>query len=112
MMKERFKEVEVWLATENLAAEVHAPPDNTPLIRGLQYIDGWLYSMPDYTKRTSSLERIQRHASDVHKVASRHAQRKANIYRRNPLADEASTLPSHGPTPEPQRRDAPGPTAM
>ncbi|EXJ90182.1 hypothetical protein A1O3_03251, partial [Capronia epimyces CBS 606.96] len=30
----------------------------------------------------------------------------------NPLADEASTLPSHGPTPEPQRRDAPGPTAM
>jgi hypothetical protein len=66
---ERYKAVEAWIQTQNIAPEVREPADGSPFIHGLQFTEGFVCSVDDQCHvRTASKQGIQRHCSATHGV--------------------------------------------
>lgn len=81
--RERAKSIEEWVAAQNVAIEVTNPPDNSPLIHGLQFFEGYVCTATDACKyRVASQEKIQRHCSREHGVDTRRKQKERLMYRK------------------------------
>jgi hypothetical protein len=78
----RTKEIESWVAAQNIAVQVTHPPDNSPFIHGLQFRDGWLCEATSCLHRCASRQNIERHCSKEHGVDTRRRQKERKMYKR------------------------------
>jgi hypothetical protein len=76
------KEIASWVATQNIAAQVTSPPDNSPFIYGLRFYEGWLCTAESCLYRSTSKQMLQRHCGKEYGVNTRREQKERSLYRK------------------------------
>jgi len=112
---ERAKEIESWVAAQNVAAEVTRPPDYSPFIHGLRFHEGFACTATGSCRYLrASEEKLERHGSKEHGVDTRRKQREQSMYRKVMLQCFFVKAPDYwivqGETSHTREQPAPGDT--
>jgi hypothetical protein len=74
------KEIKAWIEGQNIAEIPSQPPDYRLFIPGLAHCQGFVCNTVTCAHRVGSREKIERHCSKEHGVASRRQQREGQLY--------------------------------